>query len=80
MTLAQLVTPEPSEAQSWLYVAIVINPGLYSYLHSSSQNTDQIQSMMGVTVFSATGVLPAITAIGLSALFLKWITGIYQRR
>jgi len=61
MTLAQLVTPEPSEAQSWF------------------QNTDQIQSMMGVTtVFAAAGA-PAIAAIGLSILFLKWITGIYQR-
>ena len=57
--------------QSWF---ISIN------IYSSSQNTDQIQSMMGVTVFAAAGVQPAITAIGLSALFLKWITGIYQRR
>jgi hypothetical protein len=46
---------------------------------SSSQNPDEIQSVMGVTSALVSVAAPAIAAIGLSAMFIKWITGVYQR-
>lgn len=46
---------------------------------SSSQNIDQIQSVMGVASALASIAAPAIAVIGLSTMFIKWITRTYQR-
>ncbi|KAI0246610.1 hypothetical protein BJV78DRAFT_125834 [Lactifluus subvellereus] len=64
MTLAQLVTPDTSNT---------------SELRSWFQNLDQIQSMMGLTSALVAVAAPAVAAIGLSAMFIKWITGVYQK-
>ena len=80
MTLAQLVTPDTSELRSWLCVTTATNASYYlQNIRSSSQNPDQIQSVMGVTSALVCVAAPAIAAIGLSAMFIKWITGVYQR-
>ncbi|KIM80052.1 hypothetical protein PILCRDRAFT_822897 [Piloderma croceum F 1598] len=50
-----------------------------SELRSWFQNPDQIQSVMVVTSALVSVAAPAIAAIGLSAMFIKWITRVYQR-
>ncbi|KAJ7226419.1 hypothetical protein C8J57DRAFT_1389595 [Mycena rebaudengoi] len=61
-TLAQLVTPEVSEAKSWF------------------ENADHIQALagFGTTIIAATAG-PAVAAIGLSAVFIQWITQAYNK-
>ncbi|KAJ7271765.1 hypothetical protein C8J57DRAFT_1507677 [Mycena rebaudengoi] len=61
-TLAQLVTPEVSEAKSWF------------------ENADHIQALAGFgTTIIAAAAGPAVAAIGLSAVFIQWITQAYNK-
>ncbi|KAJ7618688.1 hypothetical protein FB45DRAFT_932228 [Roridomyces roridus] len=61
-TLAQLVTPEASEAKSWF------------------ENVDHIQALAGFgTTIVAAAAGPVVAAIGLSAVFIQWITQAYNK-
>jgi len=50
-----------------------------SQLPSWFPNPDQIKSVMGVASALTSVAAPAIAAIGLSAMFIKWITGVYRK-
>jgi len=60
-TLAQLVTPNPSNLDSWF------------------ESLGRIQNLIGVGSALASAAAPAIAAIGLSAMFINWISRVYQR-
>jgi hypothetical protein len=44
----------------------------------SSQNLETVNTFIGVTSSFASAIAPAAAAIGLSAMFIKWVTGMYQ--